>query len=113
MVEEHLTTETQERENQWEWLGDLLNRVFWPIEGLIETLDGDENYSNLLSVLSNLVDCAKADLAILDDILAKSLGGHLKVETADTLRIYGTFRPYDFGKTWPEDPQAAGQEGGA
>jgi len=102
MAESDTTTKRPADQSQWEWLGSLVDRAFWPIEGLIKTLKDDEGYSDLFAALVPLVDCAKADLEILEKVCAQSFGGPIKIETAHPLRIFGAFERENFGKAFVE-----------
>jgi hypothetical protein len=103
---------------QYECLWDLFNRVFWPIDGLIAILGEIDAHDHLLSILSPMVDHAKADLRIIKEILERSLGGRINIETDSRLRTFGSFRPEDFCGAFvtPQDvrsPQDAAQGGAA
>ena len=115
MAEHDLTTLVgEEHRQEFEWLADLMSRALWPLEGLIRTLLKHEDYDDLMSAVVPLLDGAKANLAILEDVMAKSFGGHIKVEATDMIETYGLFLPDYFGKAYVPDkeeekPQAEGQ----
>lgn len=118
MAESDSTTNIPEEQNQWEWLGDLLSRVFWPLDAFIRIIDTDnEVFGNIAGVIIPLRNYAKDSLDILDEVLAQSFGGPIKVKTDWRLRTYGAYRREDFGKAFidppkkNEQPQAAGPGG--
>ncbi len=112
MAEQDSTTKASEK---WEWLSDLLNRVLWPMDGLIKTMDEVDNYDDFLAFLVPMVDGIKTDLDIINEVLAHSFGGQIKIETTHRLRTFGAFRPNDFKRAFIEpapEPLAAVPEGG-
>lgn len=96
---------------EWQWLRDLMDRALWPLDGIIKTLEKyDDDLEDLLVAMAPLVDIAKANLEVLDDLLGKSFGGHVKVETTNALRLSGSFRPGDFGKAFVDSTKGAQAE---
>ena len=107
---------TTEQAEKYEWLGDLLDRAFWPLDGFLKLLEDNEDDGNLSAALGGLVGGVKKNVAMIEDVVAKSLGGHIKVETTDAIRTFGLFDRVDFGKAYidpPKEPQAAPGGGAA
>lgn len=106
MAEKDSTTNILEEQNEWEWLGDLLSRVFWPLDAFIRIIDtDDEVLGDIAGVIIPLRDYARESLNILDEVLAQSFGGPIKVKTVRTLETYGAYCRKDFGKAFIDPPQ--------
>lgn len=99
MTEHDFTTNPEEQRQQFEWLGDLMRRALWPLDGLFRFLDC-ETFTDLMLVAVPLLEGARGNLAILKDVLEESFGGSIRVETTDMIEIYGCFLPDYFGKAY-------------
>jgi len=81
MAEQDCTIELPKKK---EWLSDLFSRTLWPMDGLINTLDGDHNaHEDLLAVLIPLIEHLKSDLEVIEQVLSKAFGGDIMVEFAE------------------------------
>lgn len=87
-----------EKNQNWEWLANLLSQVFWPLDGFIKTLEEYDANEDLMAVLIPLIDRAKSDLEILDEVLTQSFGGPIKIETAWDKKNFRAFKQDYFGK---------------
>jgi hypothetical protein len=106
MAEHDFTTSPEEQRQQFECLGDLMSRALWPIDGFVRTLLKDEEYDDLMLVMVPLLDGAKRNLDILNDVLQESFGGSIRVETTDMIEIFGLFLPDYFVKAYvPTDEE--------
>jgi hypothetical protein len=94
------TTTPAEQRQQSENLADLMPRSLWPIDGLVRTLLKEEGYDDLLLAMVPLLDGAKGNLAILGNVLEKSFGGPIRVETTDMIETFGFFLPDYFDKAY-------------
>lgn len=99
MAEHDFTTTPEEQREQFEWLGDLMTRALWPLDGLFRLLDQEE-CTDLMLVAAPLLEGAKGNLAILKDVLQESFGGPIRVETTDMIETLGFFLPDYFGKAY-------------
>lgn len=112
MVENDPTTK---QPKDWAWLGDLMDRAFWPLDGFLKLLEDHEDEGNLSVVFGALVDSVKKNVEMVQDVVGQSFGGPIKAETTDAIRTFGLFCRVDFGKAYidpPKETQAA-PEGGA
>jgi hypothetical protein len=100
MAEHDFTTNPEEQRQQFECLGDLMSRALWPIDGFVRTLSKDEAYDDLTLVMVPLLDGARRNLAIIEDVLEKSFDGPIRVQTTDMIEIYGFFLPDYFVKAY-------------
>lgn len=95
----------------WKWLIDLIDRAFWPLDGYVNGLKeasatGVETHDNLLFFLVPLLECVKANLKVLEDVLSESLGD-IRIECTERLRIFGAFHRDNFGKAYFKEPEKA------
>ncbi len=105
MTEQDSTTE---RTPNSEWLASLFSQTFWPLDAFIKTIGEYDANEDLLAVLIPLVDRAKSDLEVLEDVLAQSFGGHIKIEITECKENYRAFEQSFFGKVWVDSPLASG-----
>lgn len=104
MSQQNSTPETPRKRNS-EWLANLISRAFWPIKGYLKTLEGDNveipsQYVDLLAVLVPLVDRLESDLMIINDVLERSFGGMIKVETYGHLKEFKAYDLKDFRQAY-------------
>lgn len=110
MAENDSTTKAPER---WEWLGDLLSRTLWPLDGYLKTLDEHDIHQDVLAVLIPLAQQMKADLDVIDEVLAQSFGGYLKVELTQCLEAWKALDRDSLKRAYadPDHPRTAAQGG--
>lgn len=76
----------KEKEIEWEWLADLMDRALWPLTGFAKMLEDRTHEDDMLLVLKPLMDLAKSNLDKLEEVLAQSFGGYIKIETSPFIR---------------------------
>jgi hypothetical protein len=100
----NIKTLCKDSPQDWEWLGTLFEKSLWGLRGLARTL-ADLEDDRFVPPLVTLIDGVEHDLAILEQVLAETFGGRLKVETPG-LEIVGLFHRRHFGQVFIDPPKA-------